>query len=156
MAWTSFGVSNVCEALKTQKNPRHAPCPQKIEPDSRGSSPAMTSGTLGSDLLVQPDFLEPQVIVLAVFMRREILHVGLPAVAGHARENDRTGRVVHKKTLDSPDDFLAFLLVRFARLRSQQPVHLSIAVLRIVALRSARIVLDDIAVGVVDADAGDV
>src|SRR3954452_20480462 len=29
MAWTSFGVSNVCEALKTQKNPRHAPCPQK-------------------------------------------------------------------------------------------------------------------------------
>src|SRR6266576_6443156 len=29
MAWTSFGVSNVCEALKTQKNPRHAPCPSK-------------------------------------------------------------------------------------------------------------------------------
>src|SRR5450631_4508667 len=29
MAWTSFSVSNVCEALKTQKNPRHAPCPQK-------------------------------------------------------------------------------------------------------------------------------
>jgi len=29
MAWTSFGVSNVCEALKTQKNPRHAPCLQK-------------------------------------------------------------------------------------------------------------------------------
>src|SRR5438045_9610844 len=41
MAWTSFGVSNVCEALKTQKNPRHAPCPQKIEPDSRGLDPAI-------------------------------------------------------------------------------------------------------------------
>jgi len=41
MAWTSFGVSNVCEALKTQKNPRHAPCPQKIEPDSRGLVPGI-------------------------------------------------------------------------------------------------------------------
>src|SRR5712664_1591246 len=119
-----------------------------------GTSPGMTSGALGAPSLVQPDFLEPQVIVLAVFVRREILHVGLPAVAGHAGENDRSRRVVDKKTLDSPDEFLAFLLVRFARLRCQQPVHLGIAVLRIVALRFARIVLDDIAVGIVDADAG--
>src|SRR5947209_18858821 len=29
MAWISFRVPNVCEALKTQKNPRHVPCPLK-------------------------------------------------------------------------------------------------------------------------------
>src|SRR5439155_13267805 len=29
MAWISFRVQNVCEALKTQKNPRHVPCPLK-------------------------------------------------------------------------------------------------------------------------------
>src|SRR4051812_17399537 len=29
MTWISFRVPNVCEALKTQKNPRHVPCPLK-------------------------------------------------------------------------------------------------------------------------------
>src|SRR5438876_7813347 len=43
MAWTSFGVSNVCEALKTQKNPRHAPCPQKSNRTAVGLSRASTS-----------------------------------------------------------------------------------------------------------------
>src|SRR5436190_1875491 len=38
MAWTSFGVSNVCEALKTQKNPRHAPCPSKSNRTAVGLS----------------------------------------------------------------------------------------------------------------------
>jgi hypothetical protein len=40
MARTSFGVSNVCEALKTQKNPRHAPCPQKSNRTAVGQARA--------------------------------------------------------------------------------------------------------------------
>src|SRR5207249_10805651 len=81
MAWTSFGVSNVCEALKTQKNPRHAPCPQKIEPDSRGSSPAMTDVPRCTPS-PQIQFLE-EIIALVV--------------------DDDEGRKIHD--LDAPDRF---------------------------------------------------
>src|SRR5437667_8826112 len=43
MARISFGVSNVCEALKTQKNPRHAPCPQQSNRTAVGLSRPSTS-----------------------------------------------------------------------------------------------------------------
>src|SRR4030088_1214437 len=66
------------------------------------------------DLLVQPDILKPQIVVLAVFVRREIPDIGLPAIAGHAGQDDRTRRVIHQQAFDIPDDFRAFLLVALA------------------------------------------
>src|SRR6185295_4227536 len=68
-------------------------------------------------LLIQPYFLEPQVVVLAVIVRLEIPDIGLPAIACRAEQHDRTRRVVDKNALDVPDDLFAFLLVQFARLR---------------------------------------
>jgi hypothetical protein len=121
-----------------------------------GTSPGMTSGALGAPSLVQPDVLEAQIVVLAVVVRPVILDVGLPAIAGEAVQDDGTRGVVDQHPLDLPDDFPALLLVQLARLRRQQFVYFGIAILRIVAFRIARIVLDHIAVGVVDADAGHV
>src|SRR5205814_9884291 len=43
MAWSSFRVPNVCEALETQKNPRHAPCPPKSNRTAVALSRASTS-----------------------------------------------------------------------------------------------------------------
>src|SRR5712664_4832183 len=88
----------------------------------------------GQRLLIQPDFLEPQAVVLAVVVRGVIPDIGLPAIGGHAGDDDRARRVVDQKTLDIPDDFPAFVLVQFAGLRGQQSVHLGVAVLCIVAL----------------------
>src|SRR5579864_5778078 len=51
MAWISFGVLNVCEALKTQKNPRHALCPQKSNRTAVGL-------TRPSIILAKNDFLQ--------------------------------------------------------------------------------------------------
>src|SRR5882672_1685099 len=68
-------------------------------------------------LLIKPDFLEPQAVVLAVVVRGVIPDIGLPAIGGHAGDDDRARRVVDQKTLDIPDDFPAFVLVQFARLR---------------------------------------
>ena len=93
---------------------------------------------------------------MAVVVRNVIPDIGLPAVYVHIGDDVRARRVVDQKTLDIPDDFSAFLLVQFAGLRGEQLIHLGIAVLRIIALRFAGIVLDDIAVGIVDTDAGDV
>jgi hypothetical protein len=38
MAWSFFRVSNVCEALEMQKNPRHAPSPPKSNRTAVGLS----------------------------------------------------------------------------------------------------------------------
>jgi hypothetical protein len=98
--------------------------------------------------LVQPDVLEPQIVVLAVVVWMEILHVGLPAIAGGRVQDDRARGVFDQEAFDVPDDLPAFLLVELARLGRQQLVDLGIAILRVVALGVAGIVLDQIAVGI--------
>ena len=81
---------------------------------------------------------------------------GCQQLPARAVQDHRARGVLDQKPLDIPDDFPALFLVEFARLRRQQLVDLGIAILGIVALGVAGIVLDDVAVGIVDADAGDV
>jgi hypothetical protein len=51
MAWISFGVSNVCEALKTKKNPRHALSPQK----SNRTAAGLTQPSIRFEYLLKMD-----------------------------------------------------------------------------------------------------
>src|SRR6202035_5745719 len=68
-------------------------------------------------LLIQPDILEPQAVVLAVVVRGVTPDIGLPAIDGDAGEDDRARGVVDQEALDLPDDLPALVLVELARLR---------------------------------------
>jgi hypothetical protein len=68
----------------------------------------------------------------------------------------RTRGVFDQQALDIPDDPGSLVFVEFTRLRGEQPVDVGVAISRIVAFRLAGIILDDIAVGIVDGNAGDV
>jgi hypothetical protein len=57
------------------------------------------------NLLIQPNLLEAQIVVLAVVVRVEILQVRLPAIADRAEQDARTRGVIDEQTLDLPDDF---------------------------------------------------
>ena len=81
-------------------------------------------------LLIQPDILEPNIVILAVVVRDVALHVRLPAVAGNAElQEDRTRHVLGEDALDVPHDFLALLLVHLARLRGEQLLDVRVAIL---------------------------
>ena len=71
-------------------------------------------------------------------------------------QDHRPCGVLDQNALDIPHDLLALVPVELARLRGQQLVDLGVAVLRVIALRVAGIVLHHIAVGVVDADTGEI
>src|SRR5277367_278342 len=111
------------------------------------------SSPWGKNLFIQPHVLEAQIVVLAVVVGVKILHIRLPAIAGRAPQNARTRGVIDQKMLDLPDQLGPLVAVQFARLRRQQLVDVGVTVLGIIALGLAGIILDDIAVGVVDRNA---
>src|SRR3954466_5821433 len=87
--------------------------------------------------LVQPDVLEAGVVVDAVVVHGEILHIGLPAGAAAVVLDDRARGVLDQQVLDIPDDLLALCLVGFAGLREDQLVAFRVAIFGVVARRLA-------------------
>ena len=70
---------------------------------------------LGADRVrVEPRYAEKRDFGV---LSGDILHVGLPTIAGSAVQDDRPRGVLDQETLDVPDDLLALLLVELARLR---------------------------------------
>src|ERR1700760_3121227 len=53
---------------------------------------------------VQPHVLEAQIVVLAVVVRREALHIRLPAIDRRAVQDHRPRGVVDQDAFDVPDD----------------------------------------------------
>src|SRR5262245_20375644 len=106
--------------------------------------------------LVEPDVLEPRPVVDAVLMQHEAFHLRVPARGGALEMDDRPRHVLGEAALDLPDELLALLDVRLLGLLGNEALSLLVAVLRVVALRAARVVLDEIDVGIVHREAGQI
>src|SRR5437764_3824463 len=86
----------------------------------------------------------------------KILHIRLPAIADREPQHAWTCGVFGEQALDLPADLGPLVTVELARLCREQLVDLGVAVLGVIALGLAGIILDDIAVGIVDGNSGNI
>src|SRR5881398_1951096 len=109
---------------------------------------------LGS-LLVEPDLLHAAVVVQRV-VRDQVAHVRSLREVLVAPAQHRTRHVGLQLALDVPHELQPPGAVELARLRVDHPVHRLVAVVGVVAPGAALVVLEEVAVGVVDAGGGEV
>src|SRR5262249_20070962 len=107
-------------------------------------------------LFVQPRVLEPGVIIDAVGVGGVALDVGVPAVPRQAVLDDWPRGILDQDTLNLPNQLAPLLPIDLLRLFCQQLIDFRIAILGVIPLRLAGIIFHEVAVGVVDADAGQV
>src|SRR5215470_14131589 len=106
--------------------------------------------------LVEPNIIQAPVVVEAIVLQNEALYVGLPAQASYALRDDGSRHVLGKLLLDIPDELSALGEIGFVGLRLDQLLHIGVAILGVVALRTAGVVLVEVDIGVVDGTGGEI
>src|SRR6266567_6350832 len=109
-----------------------------------------------SELFVEPCLFEAPAVEDAVDHRGDPVHPRVPAGGEIVAPDDRAGGILDQLLVDLPDQLLALLLVRLYRLLLVHLFELGVAIVRVVALRAARIMLEEIGIRVVDPAAGQI
>src|SRR5712691_421210 len=109
----------------------------------------------GGALSVQPDVLHAAPIIGRV-VRDQVLHVGPLREVVEPPAHRRTGGVLLELLLDPPDQREPLLRIQLLRLLLDHPHDLLVAVVGVVPRRPAPVVLREVRVGVVDAEAGEI
>src|SRR5258708_4638604 len=112
--------------------------------------------TRRAGLFIEPRLLETPAVEDAVDLGRDPVHPRVPAGGEIVAPDDRAGGVLGQLLVDLPDQLLALFLVRLDRLLLVHLFELGVAIVRVVALRAARIVLEEIGVRVVGPAAGQI
>src|SRR5439155_2315267 len=113
-------------------------------------------GLPGARLFIQPRLLETPAVKDAVDLGRDPVHPRVMAGGEVVAPDDRAGGVLGQLLVDLPDQLLALLLVRFDRLLLVHLFEFGVAIVGVVALRTARVMLEEIGVRVVDPAAGQI
>src|SRR5438874_9644093 len=104
----------------------------------------------GTSLLIEPHVLKPPAVENAVDDQVEALDARPPAGRGAGVEDDRPRGVAREPPLDLPHQLPPLFGIGLARLPVDQRVDLLVAITGVVAVRTARVVLVEHLVGVVD------
>src|SRR5215472_14466614 len=107
-------------------------------------------------LLVEPDVFETPAVEDAVDHHPQVLDARLPAGREPEVIDDRPRLVLLQSLVDLPHQALALILVGLHRLLLEQLLELGITVPSVITLRAARVILIELRIGVVDADAGEI
>src|SRR5262245_59725649 len=106
--------------------------------------------------MLEPDVLEAPAVVGAVRHDRDPLHPRRPAGRPARMQDDRSRYVLLQLSVDLPNQLLALFQIRFRRLQVEQLLELLVAIVSVIALRSAAVILIEVLVRIVDRATGEV
>jgi hypothetical protein len=86
-------------------------------------------------LLVEPDILQPPIVIDAVLVQDDAFDVGMPAGCRDIVQDDGPCHIEGQFALGLPHHLLALGLIGLLRLLEDQRVDLGVAVLGVVAFR---------------------